>query len=165
MEFYRDEISYGKIPQSKILDKILRRNFHFLNSKKSLQKQLKIAAQSQQDRRKILCGAGRREERKFYSENPCGKIAPPKARPKLTKRVPKNQEAAAAKSSRRNSARKFLPVKSLWMGWDLNLRQIFQAKFYAKICIKPAKFIVNFPERFSRLMKFPTRSPFLARSV
>ncbi|EEV18778.1 hypothetical protein CAMGR0001_1885 [Campylobacter gracilis RM3268] len=47
----------------------------------------------------------------------------------------------------------------------MNSRQISKAKFYAKIRIKPAKFIVNFSERFSRLMKFPARSPFLARSV
>ena len=44
MEFYRDEILYGKIPHSKISVKILRQNFHVLNSKKLLQNQLKIAA-------------------------------------------------------------------------------------------------------------------------
>ena len=82
-----------------------------------------------------------------------------------TRQKSSKDQKAAAKSSRQNSSRKFLGVKSLWIGRDLNLRQIFQAKFYAKICIKPAKFIVNFSERFSRLIKFPARSPFLARSV
>nr|WP_314375189.1 hypothetical protein [uncultured Campylobacter sp.] len=36
----------------------------------------------------------------FTLKNPCGEISPLKARPKLTRRVPKNQKAAAAKSSR-----------------------------------------------------------------
>jgi len=52
-EFYRDEISYGKIPRSKILDKILRQNFRAPYSKN----RRKIGAKSRQDRRKILCKA------------------------------------------------------------------------------------------------------------
>ena len=66
---------------------------------------------------------------------------------KTRQKSSKDQKAAAAKSSRRNYARKFLLVKLLWMGRDLNSRQILRAKFYAKICIRPAKFIVNFPGR------------------
>ena len=72
----------------------------------------------------------------------------------FTKNV-RSVKKAAAKSSRRNSARKFLRAELLWIGRDLNSRQIFQAKFYAKIRIKSASFIVKFSERFSRLMKFP----------
>jgi len=59
MEFYR-----GKIPHGKISVKILRRNFrapYYKNRRKS-------GAKSRQDRRKILCGAGKRKELKFYSE-------------------------------------------------------------------------------------------------
>ena len=61
------------------------------------------------------------------------------------------QKSAQKSKSRR---RKILAMKfrlqislgkiALDMGRDLNSRQIFRAKFYAKIRIKPAKFIVNF---------------------
>jgi len=83
MEFYR-----GKIPHGKISVKILRQIFHVLNSKKSLQNQLKIAAKSRQDRRKILCIARKRKERESIAKI-YGEISPPKARSKPAKRVPK----------------------------------------------------------------------------
>ena len=89
MEFYRDEISYGKIPHGKISVKILRQIFHVLNFKKSLQNQLKIAAQLQQDRHKILCKADRRKGREFLAKI-YGEILLLKVCSKLTKRVPKD---------------------------------------------------------------------------
>ena len=51
----------------------------------------------------------------FTLKNPYGKISPPKARPKPAKKEVKDQKAAAANSSRQNSSRKFLGVKSLWI--------------------------------------------------
>jgi hypothetical protein len=60
----------------------------------------KAGAKPRQDRRKILCGARRRKEYKFCPEKSCGKISPPKARPKPTKKEVKDQKTAAAKSSR-----------------------------------------------------------------
>ena len=75
MEFYRDKISYGKIPHGKISVKILRKNFRAPYSKD----RRKTGAKSRQDRRKILYEAGNRKEREFlvkiYDE-----ISPPKAR-------------------------------------------------------------------------------------
>jgi len=59
MEFYR-----GKIPHGKISVKILRRNFRAPYPKN----RRKTGAKPRQDRRKILCKAGKREEREFYSK-------------------------------------------------------------------------------------------------
>lgn len=104
----------------------------------------------------------------FALKNPYGKISPSKARPKPVQSPPK--ECKKTKSCHKILVLKFRPQISpskivLDMGRDLNSRQISRAKFYAKIHIKLAKFIVNSSERFSRFMKFPARSPFLARSV
>ena len=62
--FYRGEILYGKIPLSKILDKILRRNFRVPYPKN----RGKNGAKSRQDRRKILYEAGKRKEREFFAK-------------------------------------------------------------------------------------------------
>jgi len=59
MEFYR-----GKIPHGKISVKILRRNFYASYYKN----RRKIGVKSRQDRRKILCGAGKRKEREFFAK-------------------------------------------------------------------------------------------------
>jgi hypothetical protein len=58
MEFYRDKISYGKIPHGKISVKILRRNFRAPYSKN----RRKIGVKSRQDRR------SRRKEREFFAK-------------------------------------------------------------------------------------------------
>ena len=84
MEFYRDEISYGKIPHGKISVKILRKNFCAPYCKN----RRKIGAKSRQDRRKILYEAGKRKEREFIAKI-YDEISPPKARSKPAKRVPK----------------------------------------------------------------------------
>ena len=143
MEFYRDEISYGKIPHGKISVKILRKNFCAPYCKN----RRKIGAKSRQDRRKILCGARINSKSANFLQN-------------LRRNFTAKSSFKAAQSSLKECQKtkksppqiltmKFRPQISpgriaLDAGRDLNSRQIFRAKFYAKICIKPAKFIVNF---------------------
>ena len=74
---------------------------------KSRQDRHKIGLKLRSDRRKILCGARRRKERKFYSENPCGKISPLKARSKPPKA--RQKSAKRLKSRRKILAPKFRP--------------------------------------------------------
>lgn len=94
MEFYRDEISYGKIPHGKISVKILRKNFCAPYCKN----RRKIGAKSRQDRRKILYEAGKRKEREFIAKI-YDEISPPKARLRplkecqKTKKPPQNPRA------------------------------------------------------------------------
>jgi len=70
--------------------------------------------------------AGKRKEREFFA-----KFTTKFHRQKPAKKEVKDQKAAA-KFSRRNSVRKFLRAELLWMGQDLNSRQIFRAKFTQK---------------------------------
>nr|WP_314118675.1 hypothetical protein [uncultured Campylobacter sp.] len=87
MEFYRDEISYGKISHSKNLDKILRQNFRAPYCKN----RRKIGAKPRQDRRKILCGRGQAQRARIFCKI-YDEISPPKARlrqPKTRSKIKK----------------------------------------------------------------------------
>ncbi|WP_298097315.1 hypothetical protein [uncultured Campylobacter sp.] len=98
MEFYRDEISYGKIPRSKILDKILRQISAFCILK-TIAKPAQNRGESQQDRSKILRKVHANAKSANFSAKSLQRNFAAKSSFKAAQNPLKDQKAAA-KSSR-----------------------------------------------------------------